>query len=76
MEFEEKKMIYEGNFVNGAMFDKGKMVFSNGMIYEGEWNEDCFCGEGILNLNDGRLIKGIWMESSLIDGDMIVGTVF
>lgn len=40
MEFEEKKMIYEGNFLNGAMCGKGKMVFANGVIYEGEWNED------------------------------------
>jgi hypothetical protein len=36
LEFEEKKMVYEGDFVNGLMSGKrGKMVFNNGMSYEG-----------------------------------------
>lgn len=50
MEFEEKKMVYEGDFVNGMMTGKGKMNFSNGMTYEGDWQDDCFCGEGSLTL--------------------------
>jgi hypothetical protein len=31
MEFEEKKMIYEGDFLAGMMNGKGKMIFSNGI---------------------------------------------
>lgn len=30
MEFEDKKMIYEGQFLNGMITGKGKMLFSNG----------------------------------------------
>lgn len=46
MEFEDKKMMYEGDFLNGMMTGKGKMKFSNGMIYDGDWSDDHFCGEG------------------------------
>ena len=41
LEFEEKRMIYEGDFLNGLMSgERGKMQFSNGMTYEGEWLDD------------------------------------
>jgi hypothetical protein len=31
MEFEDKKMLYEGDFLAGMMQGKGKMNFSNGI---------------------------------------------
>jgi hypothetical protein len=70
MEFEEKRMVYEGDFLAGIMTGKGKMVFSNGLTYDGEWDQDCFCGEGTLYLNDGRLIKGTWNNGGLVDGEL------
>ena len=70
MEYEDKKMIYEGDFINGNMTGKGKMVFSNGLRYEGEWSDDQMMGEGVLNFGDGRVVKGAWVESNLIDGEM------
>jgi hypothetical protein len=74
LEFEEKRMIYEGDFVNGLMSgQRGKMQFSNGMTYEGEWLDDQFCGEGVLYLPpDGKnMIKGTWLECSLIEGTVL-----
>lgn len=71
MEFEDKKMLYEGDFLNGMMTGKGKMNFSNGMLYDGEWSDDYFCGEGSLELTDGRVIKGAWLESNLIEGSNV-----
>lgn len=35
MEYEDKKMLYEGHFVAGLMQGQGKMAFSNGMYYQG-----------------------------------------
>jgi hypothetical protein len=40
MEFEDKKMIYEGEFLAGMMHGNGKMSFQNGVSYDGEWVED------------------------------------
>lgn len=70
MEFEEKRMVYEGDFEAGIMSGRGKMIFSNGLIYDGDWDTDCFCGEGTLFLNDGRLIKGTWNSGSLVEGEL------
>jgi hypothetical protein len=70
MEFEEKKMLFEGEFLGGFITGKGKMNFSNGMTYDGEWLDDQFTGEGILYMGDGRLLKGTWNEGGLVDGSM------
>jgi|LauGreDrversion4_2_1035121.scaffolds.fasta_scaffold126662_2 hypothetical protein len=72
MEYEDKRMLYEGMFVAGSLCGKGKLAFSNGMHYEGDWAEDDFCGEGILHLPDGRHIKGTWHEGNLVDGEMVI----
>jgi hypothetical protein len=72
MEFEDKKMVYDGCFVAGMMTGKGKMQFANGMHYDGEWQDDNMCGEGVLSLSDGRVVKGTWMESVLIAGELQV----
>jgi hypothetical protein len=70
MEFEDKRMVYDGEFKSGMMSGKGKIVYNNGMSYEGEWTEDHFYGEGTLLLQDGRVIKGTWLESNLIAGEL------
>ena len=75
MEFEDKRMVYEGDFIAGTMTGKGKMSFSNGMQYIGEWSDDLFCGEGSLSILDGRVIIGTWLECNLIEGSIQSETV-
>lgn len=71
MEYEDKKMLYEGHLVGGLIQGQGKMAFSNGMYYQGEWADNLFSGEGSLHLVDHRVVKGTWTECSLLEGDII-----
>ena len=71
MEFDDKKLIYEGDFKNGVMEGYGKMFFSNGMVYDGEWQDDQMVGQGILSFPDGKVVRGVWNECDLIEGELI-----
>jgi len=50
--------IYEGNFLNGVMNNRGKYIWTNGMIYEGDFNCNKISGYGRYEWPDGSFYEG------------------
>ena len=48
----------EGDFKDGAMSGKGKIVGKDGEKYEGNFRFGVFQGEGVQTLPDGKVLKG------------------
>jgi len=51
---------YTGEFRNGIIFGKGKMVYNNGDVYEGDWQNGLRHGQGTLTKQNGEVQSGVW----------------
>ena len=65
--YENEKIVYEGDFINGLKEGKGIIIFGSKGKYEGEFKNDCFWGEGVFDWGDGRKYSGGW-KKNLMDG--------
>lgn len=66
----ERKLIeirdeYSGDWVDGKMQGKGKMVYKNGNIYEGDWKDNMRYGKGKIINKDGSTFEGEWKNDKM-----------
>ena len=47
---------YEGDFVNGKMEGKGKLIYGDGSYYEGQFSDNKRNGKGIIYSKNGDII--------------------
>lgn len=66
----DEKKIYEGNWRQGKMHGRGKLVFANGKSFQGEFKDGVREGYGVLKLNSSRKISGNWSEDRLEHPDV------
>lgn len=59
---------YEGEWVDGKKYGRGKITLANGNWYDGEWRDGYADGEGKARIN-GRIYEGIWDLGCLRDGE-------
>ena len=63
----DNKQVYEGNWVQGKMFGKGKLTSQNGDIYIGEFKYNKRNGKGTLKKGkNGAQIQGVWEDDKLL----------
>ena len=46
---------YEGDFVNGLLYGKGKLIWDDGEYYEGDWVNDKRYGKGKMFYKNGKI---------------------
>ena len=56
----DKNKQYEGNWKNGKMNGKGKMLYSDGSFYEGDFVDNLRCGFGKYVWNKNKYYEGQW----------------
>lgn len=59
---------YEGEWLDGKKYGRGKMTLANGNWYDGEWHDDYADGEGMAMIN-GKIYKGVWARGCLRSGE-------
>ena len=50
--------VYDGEFVQGTMFGKGKVLCGDGTEYDGDWADRAPEGEGVVKFPDGSQYEG------------------
>ena len=63
--FDNHKIVYEGQFKKGKREGKGKFNFGDGNYYEGDFINDKFNGQGYFKFKDGREYKGNWKDNEM-----------
>lgn len=59
------RQIYEGNWKQGKIHGKGKMIIDSGHSYIGEFANGVREGAGVLEYNGGKKFKGTWVKDKL-----------
>lgn len=86
-EYRQKGSLYEGEFRNGEITGKGKIVFDSGDVYEGEFMNGKFNGKGCYKWKKngheyiGDYLNGVfhgkgkylWSENEWYEGDYVNG---
>ena len=62
------KIEYEGESLNGKRHGKGKFYYPNGDIYEGEYKDDKKNGQGVFTWSNGNKYDGEWKDNVILDG--------
>lgn len=61
----DRRVVFDGEFVDGKIHGRGVYVFTNGDVYHGDWRENCRHGTGIYVLADDRgSYSGDWRDNA------------
>jgi len=58
--FHNHKFTYDGEFMEGEMFGKGKITFYDKIVYNGDFKENQINGNGVFTFPDGSKYQGIF----------------
>lgn len=62
---EVEGWVFQGQWIHGRMYGKGRVKWPDGTVYEGEWRDGVRDGDGQLTWPDGSIFEGCFQRNHI-----------